>query len=95
MGNGSSIFSFKRLKDKLYGNKEVRILMCGLDAAGKTTVLYKLKLGEVVTTIPTIGKCLLPCYILKLCAQLQTNRVKLAVALFTGFSTRAWVLRLR
>ncbi|VDL90868.1 unnamed protein product [Schistocephalus solidus] len=27
----------------------------GLDAAGKTTILYKLKLGEVVTTIPTIG----------------------------------------
>eukprot|EP00949_MAST-11_sp_MAST-11-sp1_P002499 g2499.t1 len=30
-------------------------LMVGLDAAGKTTILYKLKLGEVVTTIPTIG----------------------------------------
>ena len=29
--------------------------MVGLDNAGKTTVLYKLKLGEVVTTIPTIG----------------------------------------
>merc|ERR1719440_2355226 len=29
--------------------------MVGLNAAGKTTVLYKLKLGEVVTTIPTIG----------------------------------------
>lgn len=29
--------------------------MLGLDAAGKTTVLYKLKLGEHVTTIPTIG----------------------------------------
>jgi GTPase SAR1 family protein len=28
----------------------------GLDAAGKTTILYKLKLGEIVTTIPTIGK---------------------------------------
>ncbi|KAL8431072.1 hypothetical protein ACSSS7_005518 [Eimeria intestinalis] len=28
--------------------------MVGLDAAGKTTILYKLKLGEVVTTIPTI-----------------------------------------
>ena len=27
----------------------------GLDAAGKTTIVYKLKLGEVVTTIPTIG----------------------------------------
>ena len=32
-----------------------RLLMLGLDAAGKTTILYKLKLGEVVTTIPTIG----------------------------------------
>ena len=27
----------------------------GLDAAGKTTILYKLKLGEIVTTIRTIG----------------------------------------
>ena len=33
----------------------MRILMVGLDAAGKTTILYKLKLGEVVTTIPTVG----------------------------------------
>lgn len=29
--------------------------MVGLDSAGKTTILYKLKLGEIVTTIPTIG----------------------------------------
>lgn len=26
------------------------------NAAGKTTILYKLKLGEIVTTIPTIGE---------------------------------------
>ncbi|XP_022315496.2 uncharacterized protein LOC111119543 [Crassostrea virginica] len=32
-----------------------RILMLGLDAAGKTTILYKIKLNEVVSTIPTIG----------------------------------------
>lgn len=32
-----------------------RILLLGLDAAGKTTILYKLRLGEIVTTIPTIG----------------------------------------
>jgi small GTP-binding protein len=38
-----------------WGKQERRILMVGLDAAGKTTVLYKLKLGELVTTIPTIG----------------------------------------
>jgi len=37
------------------GNKDTRILMLGLDAAGKTTILYKLKLGEVVQSIPTIG----------------------------------------
>ena len=28
--------------------------MVGLDAGGKTTILYKLKLGEVVTPVPTI-----------------------------------------
>jgi len=46
---GNSIFR------NLFGKAEVRILMNGLDAAGKTTTLYKLKLGEIVTTIPTIG----------------------------------------
>merc|ERR1712178_627974 len=40
---------------RLVGKFDARILMVGLDAAGKTTVLYNLKLGEVVTTIPTIG----------------------------------------
>merc|ERR1712222_252134 len=40
---------------RILGSQEMRILMVGLDAAGKTTVLYRLKLGEVVTTIPTIG----------------------------------------
>jgi len=47
--------SFSKLLDRLWGRKEMRILMVGLDAAGKTTILYKLKLGEIVTTIPTIG----------------------------------------
>lgn len=48
--------SFMSLFKGLFGKKEMRILMVGLDAAGKTTILYKLKLGEIVTTIPTIGK---------------------------------------
>merc|ERR1719502_1046880 len=39
----------------LSSKKDMRMLMLGLDAAGKTTVLYKFKLGEVVTTIPTVG----------------------------------------
>ena len=29
--------------------------MIGLDNSGKTTILYNLKLGEIVSTIPTIG----------------------------------------
>ncbi|CAK9033624.1 ADP-ribosylation factor, partial [Durusdinium trenchii] len=44
-----------KIMERLFGKTEMRILMVGLDAAGKTTILYKLKLGEVVTTIPTIG----------------------------------------
>ena len=40
---------------KLFKRLPTRVIMLGLDAAGKTTILYKLKLGEIVTTIPTIG----------------------------------------
>mmetsp|Transcript_10990 Transcript_10990/g.15288 ORF Transcript_10990/g.15288 Transcript_10990/m.15288 type:complete len:180 (-) Transcript_10990:303-842(-) len=49
---GSSLSNFWH---RLFGNRQVRVVMIGLDAAGKTTVLYKLKLGEVITTVPTIG----------------------------------------
>ena len=47
--------AFSKIWERMLGKQEMRILMVGLDAAGKTTILYKLKLGEVVTTIPTIG----------------------------------------
>ncbi|XP_952472.1 adp-ribosylation factor, putative [Theileria annulata] len=50
MGN-----TLAKLLNLLHSKRDVRILMVGLDASGKTTILYKLKLGEVVTTIPTIG----------------------------------------
>ena len=36
-------------------HRDCRILMLGLDAAGKTTILYKFKMGETISTIPTIG----------------------------------------
>ncbi|KAH8806601.1 putative ADP ribosylation factor 1 [Flagelloscypha sp. PMI_526] len=35
--------------------KDMRILMLGLDAAGKTTILYKLQQSEKAPNIPTIG----------------------------------------
>ena len=54
MGNSLKAFA-KYLGLSIEGKKEARILIVGLDAAGKTSILYKMKLGEVVTTIPTIG----------------------------------------
>lgn len=50
MGGALSLFT-----KLLWTKKEIRILILGLDNAGKTTLLYRLKIGEVVTTIPTIG----------------------------------------
>ncbi|KAJ7313679.1 hypothetical protein JRQ81_005285 [Phrynocephalus forsythii] len=46
-----------RIQNALQGfyGMDARILLVGLDAAGKTTLLYKLKLNETVTTVPTIG----------------------------------------
>lgn len=46
---------FSRIMRLATLKEETRVLMLGLDGAGKTSTLYKLKLGEVVTTIPTIG----------------------------------------
>lgn len=49
------IFMSTMWKNMIGSNKEYRLLMLGLDAAGKTTLLYKLKLGEIRHAIPTIG----------------------------------------
>ena len=46
---------FTKLLRRIMCTYDQRILMIGLDGAGKTTMLYKLTLGEVVSTIPTIG----------------------------------------
>ncbi|XP_062934837.1 ADP-ribosylation factor 1-like [Cynocephalus volans] len=46
---------FANLFKGLFGKKEMCILVVGLDAARKMTILYKLKLSETVITIPTIG----------------------------------------
>ena len=47
---------FGKIWDFLSSKKEYRILMLGLDGAGKSTILYSLKLGEVLScSVPTIG----------------------------------------
>ena len=54
MGNSFKAF-FKYLGLNMDDKIEARILIVGLDCAGKTSILFKMKYGEVVTTIPTIG----------------------------------------
>ncbi|EPT02836.1 ARF/SAR protein [Fomitopsis schrenkii] len=51
----SSLFSSLSSLIRWSKEQDVRILMLGLDSAGKTTILYRLQIGEVVSTIPTIG----------------------------------------
>lgn len=46
---------FSNLWKNFLGSRDVRILMVGLDAAGKTTIMYKIKMNETVKTIPTVG----------------------------------------
>jgi len=48
-------FVFSKIFSTLFGKNETRILVLGLDNAGKTTILYKLHLNDVVKTVPTIG----------------------------------------
>ena len=47
MGSFVSLFSG--------GSRFDRTIMLGLDNSGKSTILYKLKYGQVVATNPTIG----------------------------------------
>jgi len=51
----SSLFNSLSSLVRWSKDQDVRILMLGLDSAGKTTILYRLQIGEVVSTIPTIG----------------------------------------
>ena len=48
-------FIFSKLFQKLFGKKEVRLLILGLDNAGKTTVLYQMQFGDSKITVPTLG----------------------------------------
>jgi len=47
--------AFSQLWAKLFGKEELKLLILGLDNAGKTTILYKITMGEVVETAPTVG----------------------------------------
>jgi GTPase SAR1 family protein len=46
---------FVNLFQGLRGNSQINILICGLDKSGKTTILNKLKIGEIESTNVAIG----------------------------------------
>lgn len=46
---------FTRIFSSLFGSNEIRILILGLDNAGKTTLLHKLQFSTITETVPTIG----------------------------------------
>merc|ERR1711957_656708 len=48
-------FVFSKVFGGLIGNEQMRIVIIGLDNAGKTTILYRLHLDEIVPTVPTVG----------------------------------------
>lgn len=50
MGN-----AFTNLFNRFFEKTETRLVMLGLDAVGKTSILYRLHKGQTITTIPTIG----------------------------------------
>ncbi|NXS07327.1 ARL11 protein, partial [Neodrepanis coruscans] len=44
-----------KLFSKGWQKRDARVVMLGLDLAGKSTLLYKLKSGQAVETCPTVG----------------------------------------
>lgn len=51
----SSFFSRLSSLGSLHADKQFKIVIVGMNNAGKTTILYKLALNEVILTEPTIG----------------------------------------
>ena len=50
-------FYLSKFWQKMSGQKDeqVKVVIVGMANSGKTTILYKLSLGEVIVTQPTIG----------------------------------------
>jgi len=46
---------FSYLYHRIFGGGEYKVVMVGLDNAGKSTILYRLHLGDVIQTNPTVG----------------------------------------
>ncbi|XP_054710557.1 ADP-ribosylation factor-like protein 4A [Uloborus diversus] len=52
---GSTVGKGASLLESLPPNHTLHVVMLGLDSAGKTTALYRLKFDQFLNTVPTIG----------------------------------------
>ncbi|CCW65678.1 unnamed protein product [Phytomonas sp. EM1] len=52
---GAWLAKLKHIIGFIPDNRKIRVLILGLDNAGKTSILYKLHLGTVTSTVPTVG----------------------------------------
>ncbi|KRF85314.1 uncharacterized protein Dvir_GJ21658, isoform B [Drosophila virilis] len=52
---GATMVKNGNLLDALPSQGTLHVVMLGLDSAGKTTVLYRLKFDQYLNTVPTIG----------------------------------------
>ena len=47
--------AYTTIKNTIMSKQQMRILMVGLDAGGKTTILYRLQLGETIAIVPKLA----------------------------------------
>ncbi|CAK9786037.1 unnamed protein product [Cutaneotrichosporon oleaginosum] len=47
--------TFSSLWSRLFAKRETKVLILGLDNAGKSTILYRITMGAVVASAPTVG----------------------------------------
>lgn len=47
--------TFSSFYEWAFGTGQYKLVMVGLDNAGKSTILYRLHLGDVISTHPTVG----------------------------------------
>lgn len=69
----------------LFGGRERRILILGLDGAGKTTILYRLQVGEVVTTIPSMQNNICPANLMLVLKNSVYSLYLVSILIFKNF----------
>ena len=79
LGFLANLFKSKKTKQI----KEIRMCVLGLDNAGKTTILYKLKLGEIQIILPRTFSIIVPMAVSPLVRREPVSRHALTLCVFS------------